>query len=141
MTAAPLVIGVGNEHRGDDAAGIEVARRLRGSRATEVTDCSSLLDRWEGEDAVIVVDAMRSGRPVGTVIEIDGLSQAFPIKAFPSTHSFGLAEAIELGRILGKLPERLTVYGIEASAIHPGDAMTPEVEAAVTDVAGRIESA
>lgn len=140
MSTSPLVIGVGNEHRGDDAAGIEVLRKLTSSRVEKVTDCSNLLDIWDGEPSVIVVDAMRSGRAAGTVIELDGLSQAFPTKAFPSTHSFGLAEAIELGRILGRLPESLTVYGIEAAALQPGDEMTPAVEAAVDEVVSRIET-
>lgn len=134
MSTSPLVIGVGNEHRGDDAAGIELVRQLTSSRVKEVTDCSSLLDIWEGESSVIVVDAMRSGQPCGSISRFDGRSQAFPTKAFPSSHSFGIAEAVELGRILGRLPDELIVYGIEAANIKPGDEMSPEVSMAIAEV-------
>ncbi|MEA1903628.1 MAG: hydrogenase maturation protease [Actinomycetota bacterium] len=139
MTGSPLVIGVGNEHRGDDAAGVEVVRRLDSDRVVEISDCSRLLDAWEGEADVIVVDAMRSGRSPGSVLELDGRSQSFPTKSFPSSHSFGLADAVELGRILNRLPHRLTVYGIEALNLDPGDEMSPDVARAVSEVVSAIQ--
>ena len=55
-----LVIGVGNPWRGDDGAGIEVARRL-GGVAFE-GDGTGLIDVWENaDDEVVVVDAAASG--------------------------------------------------------------------------------
>jgi len=140
MTSSPLIIGVGNEDRGDDAAGIEVVRRLRSGRVVEVSDCSGLLDTWEGEESVVVVDAMRSGQSPGSVMKFDGHAQAFPTKAFPSSHSFGVAEALELGRILGRLPSHVTVYGIEAVNLRPGDAMSNEVAQGVSEVIDLIEA-
>src|SRR3970040_627455 len=63
-----IVIGVGNPTRGDDAAGLEVARPARRVEAHQEANGSyELMDVWEGADEVIVVDAARSGAPPGTV--------------------------------------------------------------------------
>ena len=51
-----------------------------------------------------------------------------------STHAFGLAETIELARTLGRLPQRLTVYGIEGGCFDAGDELSPPVRAAVDAV-------
>ena len=69
-----------------------------------------LLDRWEGAGEVIVVDAVRSGAPAGTVHRLDRAGRADPAALRGSTHAFGLAETIELARALDRLPQRLTVY-------------------------------
>ena len=54
-----------------------------------------------------------------------------------STHAFGAAEAIELARVLGRLPRRLIVVGIEGARFDAGVGLSPEVAAAVEDVARR----
>ena len=48
-----------------------------------------------------------------------------------STHALGVAEAIELGRALGRLPRRLLVFGIEGGSFDAGAGLSPEVERAV----------
>jgi hydrogenase maturation protease len=84
------IVGVGRPHRGDDAAGLLAARLVRG---TEVLDGASLLDAFEGADAVVVLDAMRSGRPPGTVERFDASSAPLPAASLrpASTHAFGVA--------------------------------------------------
>jgi hydrogenase maturation protease len=54
-----------------------------------------------------------------------------------STHSLGLAEAVELARALKRLPKRLTVYGIIARSFEPGP-LSPEVERAVDRLAANL---
>ena len=136
MTGNGLIVGVGNPDRGDDGAGIHAARRLRPlRRVAEVTDCSTLLDLWAEEDDVTVIDATSSGAEPGTIVRLDGLCDVLAPSAPRSTHSLGLAESVELARALGKLPSRLTVYGIEASSFHHGESLSPQVEAAVETLA------
>ncbi|HEU4319593.1 MAG TPA: hydrogenase maturation protease [Acidimicrobiia bacterium] len=134
-----LVIGMGNRDRGDDAAGILAAKLVSRVRAEEITDCSQLVTTWGDEDDVIVIDAMRSGAEPGTVTRFDGLTESLPSRSFSSTHSFGLAEGIELSRALGRLPRSLTVFGIEAGGFDHGSALTPEVERAVSQVAALVD--
>jgi hydrogenase maturation protease len=138
-----VVIGVGNEFRGDDAAGLLAARRLRrhaGVRAVEHTkDGLSLMEHWRPLDHVVVVDALRSGHEPGTVFRFEATEGPVPGDAgWVSTHSPGVAEGIETARALGRLPLSLTVYGIEAERVDPGDRVTPAVADAVEEVARAI---
>ena len=56
------MIGVGNELRGDDAAGLAVARQLREQTDLDVLELEGepigLLDAWHGRDAVVLVDTL-----------------------------------------------------------------------------------
>lgn len=133
-----LVIGIGNPDRGDDAAGILAVRRLRSMKVIERADCSDLIDLWDGAEDVIVIDAMRSGRTPGTVMRFDAIAESLPTRTFPSTHNFGIAETVELARVLGRLPERMRIYGIEAGDFTHGTGPSPEVVAAAASVADEI---
>ena len=53
-------------------------------------------------------------------------------------HDFGLAELIGLARVLGRMPTRLRVYGIEGRRFGIGSELSPEVAQAVEDVSVRI---
>ena len=136
------VLGVGNEWRRDDAAGLEVARRLRRGVAPGVRvleregEPSGLLDAWEAEPEVVLVDAVSSGAKPGTVYRADALDAPLSPELFrASTHHLSVAEAVELGRALGRLPQRLEIYAIEGRDFTAGSGLTAEVERAVEQVA------
>lgn len=137
-----LILGLGNFDRSDDAAGLLVARRLRelGVPAREDPgEPLALLEAWSGEPEVIVVDAVVSGRPVGTIGIWNARTTPMPAGVVRgSTHGLGLAEAIELGRALGRLPHRMTVYGIEGACFDFGARASPAVVASVEQVAQHI---
>ena len=140
-----VVVGIGNEWRRDDGAGLEVARRLGSSPPprTRVVERegepSGLLDTWEGENEVILVDAVSSGAHPGTIHRLDALAQPLPAELFrASTHHLGLADAVELARALDRLPRRLEVYGIEGRDFAAGPGLAPEVERAVEAVTAEL---
>lgn len=141
----PMVIGVGNPDRGDDRCGLEVARSVRhdvGDRA-RVVECLGdelgLLDLWEGGGLVVVVDGVRSGRPPGTVRRWVVGKDRLPTSASAmSTHGLSLGEAFALGASVGRLPERLVLYGIEVERFGVGDPMSPPVEAGVKEAVRRV---
>ena len=140
-----LVVGVGNAWRGDDAAGLEVAQLLRraapdGTQVVEHEgDPSGLIDAWEGEDEVVLVDAVSSGAPPGTVYRLNPLEKPLPAELFRrSTHQLGVAEAVEMARVLDRLPARLAVYGIEGRSFHAGEPLCPQVRQAVGRVASEL---
>ena len=133
-----VVLGVGNEDRGDDAVGLLVARRLReevppGVEVVESDgDPARLLDLWQGADLAVAVDAVVSGGEAGALHLHDATREALPSGlATLSSHGLGLAQAIELGRALGRLPARLVVIGIEAAEVAPGGELSPAVAAAI----------
>jgi hydrogenase maturation protease len=142
-----LVIGVGNGLRGDDAAGLEVVRRLHGLEASggirvraHEGEGLALLDLWEDADAVVLVDTVRSGAPAGTIHRLDVALEPVPAGSHHSTsHAIGPAEAIELGRALGALPARFVVYGVEAARFTTGAGLSDEVARAVDPLCAAVE--
>ena len=140
-----LVIGLGQESRGDDRAGREVARRL-GLGATgplEVRlydgDPTGLLDLWEAVPLVLVADATRTHARPGSVlrVEVSGAVLPSPLEA-SSSHGLSLAHAVGLGQALGRMPGRLVIYGVEAGRMDPGSGLSPEVDEAVDRLVGQI---
>lgn len=137
-----IVIGVGNPFRSDDAAGLEVVRRLRRVAAHESSlGGFELMDLWQGADEVIIVDAMHSKSPPGTIRRYDAIASSLPAATFASSHAIGVAETIEMARRLGRLPPRLQVYGIEAARLTSGTTLSPPVAAAVVEVAEELDNA
>ena len=142
-----VVIGVGNPYRGDDGLGLAVAERVRGRlpAGVEVVECEQeptrLLDAWDGADVAIVVDACASGAPAGTVHRFDVSGGRLPEHTFrSSTHAFGVGDAVELARALGRLPARVVVYGVEGEGFAAGAALSAPVGAAVEAVGAAIEA-
>jgi hydrogenase maturation protease len=125
------VIGIGNEWRSDDGAGLEVARRLGGRRLQG--EPIGLVEALDGADEVTIVDAVSSGAPPGTVHAFEVVAEPLPVALFgsSSTHALGLAEAIEIARSLGRLPARVRVLGIEGARFDYGRGLSPDVEKAV----------
>ncbi len=140
-----LVLGVGNANRGDDAAGLMAVRRLKesGCDASMVLEHSgegaALLEAWKNAHAVILIDAVFSGAHPGTIHRLDASLQPLPAQIFRhSTHAFGVAEAIEVGRALHQLPGHVVVYGIEGRKFEPGAGLSHEVESAVRAVVQQV---
>ena len=140
---ARIVIGVGNDLRGDDAAGWETVRRLVPSQSLILRAhggaAPGLISLWGPEDDVVVVDAVVSSDPAGTIVEIDALAAPLPADvSWATTHGAGVAEGIELARVLGLLPRSLVLIGISAREFELGAPMTEKVERAVTEVVRRL---
>ncbi len=141
MRRPPLVIGIGHRLRQDDAIGPMVIDRLRATEPGGRMDLlelsgegAALIEAWDGREAVVVIDAMRSGRPPGALVRLDAVVEPCPADTFRhSSHQFGLAAAIEMARVLGRLPRRLTVVGVEGERFGFGDGLTPAVADALKE--------
>ncbi|HYD65836.1 hydrogenase maturation protease [Azospirillum sp.] len=139
---SPLILGVGNRYRRDDGVGPAVADRLAalGIAVREHSgEGAGLMDTWSGAERVIVVDATQSGAEPGTFVRLDAGTQELPRGLFRySSHLFGVAEAVEMARALGRLPGDLVIWGIEGAEFGFGEDLTPAVAAAADEVARRI---
>ncbi len=136
-----LVLGLGNPILRDDAVGLRVAQALRPMLADapgiEVDENTwgglRLMERLVGYDRVIVVDAMCTGAPAGTVRLLS--PDDVPTRRSASPHDTSLPVALELGRRVGlSVPASadITLVGIEAlDVVNFGEDLSPEVEAAI----------
>ena len=141
-----LIVGIGNEFRGDDAAGLLVVRELRKKSLPEVEvlehsgEGASLLELYQERKMVILVDAVQSDLPVGRIVRFDAAKEPVPSRFFHySTHDFGLAESVEMARALGKLPPNLIIYGIAGKQFSLGDTPSAPVLEAVSRVVENIQ--
>lgn len=147
VRAGVLIIGVGNRSRGDDAAGLIAAARARehlagapGISVVELDgDAKSAIDLIDQHATVILADAVRFGGEPGRIYRIDASGRPLPARLRrTSSHGFGIAHTIELARVLGRLPPRVVVYGIEAACFDLGTSPSPMVTSAALTVADRI---
>jgi len=140
--AKVLVAAIGNPDGGDDGVGPLVAQTLSGRLPVEAKlvvrsgDMMSLIEDWVAFDAVICVDAAAPRGAPGHVHRIDLAEDKLPPElSFTSSHAFGLAEAIELARVLELAPKRIIVYAIEGDCFDAGAPFTPAVLSAAAEVA------
>jgi len=144
MTA--LVVGVGNRARRDDGVGPVVAERVGAAvpdlHVVEVSgDATRMLDLWADADLVVVVDAVRTGDPVGTCHRWnwrDGEWDAVPPPSQVSSHLVGVREAIDLATALGRLPATLVVVGVEVADLGLGPGLSTAVADAVDHAVGLV---
>ena len=149
MDRQTAIIGVGNDFRGDDAIGLCVARALQTQNLPVQIllsrgDASELIEWFGCYKKVVLVDAMCSGSSeIGTVKVFDLTEQRLPETAMrASTHIISVSEAVEMARVLGRMPEQLFVVGVEAGNFTPGtglsDGLVREVEAVGCFVRGLV---
>lgn len=133
-----LLLGIGHPLRHDDAVGLLLAQAcqdLQPSNAQIATcegDGTDLIQLWKGHTHVLLLDAVCSSHPPGTIHRFDPHAQPLPADFFrTSTHHWGLAEAIELSRALGSLPPHINILGIEGQNFQPGEGLSPNVHDAM----------
>jgi len=141
-----LVIGVGNTLRGDDGVGVRVAQALADRPLPEGvavldggTEGLDLLYHLETADRVILIDGAVMGKAPGEVRVFGGeLVHATPEVRFSSTHGFGVAEVLTLGRSIGVTPE-VTVVGIQPGELGPRDGLSEALESHLTEYVKLVE--
>jgi hydrogenase maturation protease len=132
-----VVIGVGNRWRRDDAIGLVVVDALRDRVDDTVALVESdgeptrLLDAFSLAPTVLMIDAVITGAEAGTVHRFNDDELPNQMGIGQSSHLVQLVETIELGKLLGRLPNGLVLIGIEATDFENGEGMTELVAAAV----------
>lgn len=141
-----LLVGVGNEHRSDDGLGIFVAREMRrrglpGLTVVERTgDATRVLETIRGAGAALLVDAIRSGQPAGTLHRLNAREgNSLKTVPTPSSHGLGVAEALRMAGTLNVLPPVTILYGIEAQSFEEGDGLSDPVLRSIPDLLLLIE--
>ena len=125
-----LVAGVGNVLYGDDGFGVELAWRLAKRQLpsgvkvieTGIGGMSIVQELMLGYDAVLLLDAHRSGGAPGTVRlleptlpDLSALDAHQRRDYFADTHYATPMRALSLLEHLGHLPRRIAVIGCEPS--------------------------
>jgi len=137
------VLGIGQSMRGDDEVGLEIVRRWLDSHIADFPDSIeaeilespglTLLGEIAGQDAAILVDAVQSGAPPGTLHQLSEDDLLNFGEGTGSAHGWGAAETLSLGRQLNPedLPEKIILIGVEAVQFELGEGLSPAVKRAI----------
>lgn len=124
------LVGLGSELRGDDAAGLLVARRVRalagaGASVEEVSgDLDQLTRALLADGEVIVVDAVRSPGIEGEILTLE--AEEIGLGETHSSHGLGLLHAMEIAQVLGGRAS-LHLCGIRGRDFAGGAPVSPRV--------------
>lgn len=142
-----ILVGLGNPILADDSVGIKAAQAVRGLLAgqgeVQVIEAYAgglrLMEAMAGYDRAIIVDAMKTGRALGTLARF-GPGEGSRTRNLLSTHDGDLEGSLALGRELGlKLPGEIEIIGIEAEDVESfSEELTPAVHAALPGAVAQI---
>jgi hydrogenase maturation protease len=137
--AETVVIGLGNVILSDDGLGVHALRRLRDrySLADRVelieggTAGLLLLPHLADARRAIIIDAIDTGAPPGTLIRLPGDDWAsnFAIRITP--HDIGLRDLLGAARLSGAWPRELVLHGAQPASTAIGTELSAPVAAAL----------
>ncbi len=137
------VVGIGNSLLTDDGAGIHTLERFEAANSDDNVDCIdggtvglALLDRLTGLAGIVALDAMKLGKPPGSVTVLLDEDMDSHLRAQKgSVHEVGLSDLMDALRLRGELPPHRALIGIEPADMNWGTEPTEPVAAAVPQAA------
>lgn len=142
------VIACGNLLRGDDGVGAYVFRELAKSGIPDGvalieagTATLDILSYVEHADKVLIIDAVMSGNPPGTIYRIPIGDLNTSVANNLTLHDLNPQDILAIGRaMLGKeLTDRVIVLGMEVKSTQYGLGLSPEVEKAIPRLVDLVE--
>ncbi len=133
-----LVLGLGNILLRDEGIGVHVVRALADlAWPAEVELCDggtaglNLLDLLADRSSVIVIDALDSDDPVGSIRCLHENELGAECQPLLSLHDLGLMEALAAARRIGCAPQRIAVIGVRPRVVAWGLELSAEIAALV----------
>ncbi|MBF0355198.1 MAG: HyaD/HybD family hydrogenase maturation endopeptidase [Alphaproteobacteria bacterium] len=134
-----MILGIGNMLMSDEGIGVRVVQemesRFRFSPDIEIVDGGTsgmeLLEPMMNLNHLIVVDAVRSGDPAGTLIRLEDDEVPALFQTRLSPHQLGLSDVLATLKLAGGFPLHLVLLGCEPESLATHMGLTPSVEAQV----------
>ena len=146
-----LVLGIGNILLRDEGLGVRALERLTqdyGVPSTiQVVDGGvmglDLLPYLEDLSTLLVIDAVQTGQPPGTLIRLEGDAIPAALALKMSMHQAGLQELLATSQLQGTLPSKVVLWGMEPASLGWGlDLSSPVaagLDALVQAVVGELQ--
>ncbi len=138
-----VVLGIGNTILSDEGIGVRAAEALRERyelpENVEVIDGGTagmeLLGPLTGTDLLVVLDAVKAGRPPGTLVRMSGRDVPIFFRAKLSPHQVSICDVLAGLEFSGDLPKEIVLIGVEPASMELGLELTPVVAARVPEMA------
>lgn len=146
-----LVLGLGQSLRGDDSAGLQIVSMWQKNHPETAKEVKvefsenpglELLEFMEGEEAVVIVDAVRSSASPGTLIKVEKDDLLSFTSTSKLTHGWGVAETIQLGASMYPWMASICIImiGIVAINFKQGTVVCPQVSSAYPSAVEKLET-
>jgi hydrogenase maturation protease len=121
-----LVLGLGNVLLGDDGVGPALLQEVHGVYAgVPAVECidggtqgMALLGYLGGREALIILDAFAGGRSAGAVSILEGPEVlGYGVTRSTTAHEGNAGELLAAAQLLGELPERVFLVGVEPERV------------------------
>ena len=141
-----VVLGVGNVLMADEGVGVHAVERLQSrfrlAEDIEVVDGGTtgmeLLPMLHGADQLIIVDAVRVGKPPGSVVRLEGDEVPAFFKTKLSPHQIGVSDMLAALKFGGGAPARVVMIGVQPVSLELSMDLSPEVAARLDEVVGLV---
>lgn len=137
-----LILGIGNLLLTDEGIGVHAVQTLLRDyiipNHVEVIDGGTvgmeLLPLIAETDHLILLDAVNTGNPPGTIIRLDDDQVPALFRTKLSPHQVGLSDVLAAIHLTGEHPDHLTLFGVEPASL----ALGMELSAQVAPQLGRL---
>lgn len=146
MAAMTLVLGLGNTIMADDGVGPRAIEYIQ--QQGQLPDDVELLDggtlgldllpRLEGVARLIIVDAVETGQPPGTLVRLAGHEVPLALEAKLSPHQMGLKDLLAVARLMDQLPEEIVLLGVQPASIEMAAELSPQVAACLPQLVAMV---
>ncbi len=134
-----LILGIGNLIMTDDGVGVRIIHllqeRYRFPENVELIDGGTLgldlLPHLEGVRRLVIVDAVETGGPPGTLVRLTGEELNITFRTILSPHQAGLQDFLLVAGLRGFAPDEMILLGVQPEEISMGTTLTPTVSAQV----------
>jgi len=141
-----LLLGIGNILMNDDAIGVlvvqAIAEKFAFPKELTILDGGTLgldiLPYLEGVDRLLVVDAVETGGPAGTIIRMSGDEIPLALATKVSPHQMGLKDLLLVADLQGYAPAEMVLWGVQPGSIEMDIELTAEVAAAADPLEQKI---
>lgn len=142
------VIGLGNVVLSDDGVGVKAVQRLRDRYAfsddVELVEGGTagllLLPLLADARRVIIVDAIDTGAPAGTLVRLDGAEWASAFQLRMTPHDVGLVDLLGAAEFSGAWGEELVLHGVQPACTAIGTELSALVAAALDPLLDAVAS-
>ena len=141
-----LVLGAGNILLSDEGIGVRVIEALEARYdvpdSVEILDGGTcgmdLLDVIAGRDHLIIVDAVNTGSPPGTLVRLRDADIPAAFRTKSSPHQLGLQDVLAMLRLLETAPRHVMVVGVQPDNLDLGLELSPAAARRLDEMADMV---
>ena len=143
-----IVIGLGNVVLSDDGVGVHAVRRLRERTrwrdSVELIEGGTagllLLPHLADAQHAIIVDAIDTGAPAGTLVRLEGEDWPTAFATRVTVHDVGLRDLLGAAQLTGALPRQLVLHGVQPATTSIGIELSAPVAGALEQLVSAVEA-